>query len=132
VLVGAVGAVGGVLASSASSAILQPIFGWLIMWLLNLSTGIAQVAMGPAIPESVRFLHRVGRLGEAAHAMRRFGFTLTTVAEPDPAPVAPQPTSRDGSLALALTLAALAWRLVNFGFPLWLPSTLAERGHNVS
>lgn len=71
-------------------------------------------------------------MGEAAHAMRRFGFSLTTVVEPDPAPAVPQPSRRNGSLALALTLAALAWGLVNFGFLLWLPSMLAERGRDVS
>ncbi len=51
VLVGGLGAVGGYFAASGLSALLQPTFGWRIMWLLNLPTGLSLVLLGALIPE---------------------------------------------------------------------------------
>jgi MFS transporter, putative metabolite:H+ symporter len=39
VLVGGIGTIGGYFAASELSALLQPFFGWRIMWFLNLPTG---------------------------------------------------------------------------------------------
>ena len=50
VLVGGLGAVGGYLAASGLSALLQPIFGWRILWLLNLPTGLSLVLLGALHP----------------------------------------------------------------------------------
>ena len=50
VLVGGLGAVGGYFAASGFSALLQPIFGWRVLWLLNLPTGLALVLLGGLIP----------------------------------------------------------------------------------
>lgn len=136
VLVGGIGAVGGYFAASWCSAMLQPMFGWRIMWFLNLPTGLALIAMSPMLPESARFLQRVGRLDEARATLARFGVGLHTVAS-----AAVEPATRTVVKALkghhlfgltaALTLAALTWGLVNFGLLLWLPSALVSAGRSV-
>src|SRR3982750_684061 len=73
VLVGGLGAVGGYFAASGLSAVLQPIFGWRILWLANLPTGLTLVLLGAFIPESAKFLLARGRAQEAEVVMRRFG-----------------------------------------------------------
>src|SRR3954451_17883243 len=73
VLVGGLGAVGGYFAASGLSALLQPTFGWRILWLLNLPTGLSLVLLGAFIPESAKFLLARGRAQEAEQVMKRFG-----------------------------------------------------------
>ena len=73
VLVGGLGAVGGYVAASGFSALLQPFFGWRVLWLLNLPTGLALVLLGAFIPESAKFLLARGRREEARAVMERFG-----------------------------------------------------------
>ena len=51
VLVGGLGATVGYFAASGFSALLQPIFSWRILWLLNLPTGLSLVVLGALIPE---------------------------------------------------------------------------------
>src|SRR5438045_715802 len=79
VLVGGIGALGGFFAASSLSALLQPVFGWRIMWFLNLPTGLILVALSPLLPESARFLQQTGRTGLARAVLARFGVTLTAV-----------------------------------------------------
>lgn len=134
VLVGGLGAVGGYFAASALSALLQPIFGWRILWLANLPTGLALVILGAFIPESAKFLLARGRVQEAEAVMRRFGAKAqrTTVAV-----VAVKQGSHGLSgFALygkmtALSLCALSWGLINFGLLLWLPADLVAKGYSV-
>jgi len=137
VLVGGIGAVGGYLASSVLSALLQPFFGWRIMWFLNLPTGLILIALSPLIPESARFLQQMGRAAEARKVLARFGGTVAAV--PDDlreqealghTPLPPVDRAYLGT-TIALTLAALAWGFVNFGVLLWLPSTLVGEGRSV-
>jgi putative MFS transporter len=138
VLVGGIGAVGGYLASSVLSAVLQPFFGWRIMWFLNLPTGIILIALSPLIPESARFLQHMGRGAEARRVLARFGAVVTSEAstpdsEAEHADHTPLPPAVPGYVGttLALTLAALAWGFVNFGVLLWLPSSLVAEGRSV-
>ena len=138
VLVGGIGAIGGFFAASFLSALLQPIFGWRIMWLLNLPTGLLLVVLSPLLPESARFLQETGR-GELARAtLARFGIALApAAARADGVPHeshAPVPPLAHGFLGIttALTLAALAWGLVNFGLLLWLPGELVAQGRSVA
>src|SRR5437868_11346376 len=77
VLVGGLGAVGGCFAASGFSALLQPVFGWRIMWFLNLPTGLILVGMSPLLPESARFLQQMGRSEEARATLARFGGVLS-------------------------------------------------------
>ena len=136
VLVGGLGAVGGYFAASGFSALLQPTFGWRVLWLLNLPTGLSLVVLGALIPESARFLLARGRLEEAKAVMERFG----SKAHKARAAKAAAP-SGDSSMALtgraffgkliALSLAAICFGLINFGLLLWLPADLVAKGYSV-
>jgi putative MFS transporter len=140
VLVGGIGAVGGFFAASSLSALLQPAFGWRIMWFLNLPTGLILVALSPFLPESARFLQQMGRSAEARATLARFGAVLRSRCDDssNEPPVgnsrAPLPPVGHGFLGItgALTLTALAWGLVNFGLLLWLPAALVAAGRSVA
>jgi putative MFS transporter len=138
VLVGGIGAVGGFFAASSLSALLQPMFGWRIMWFLNLPTGLLLVALSPLLPESAHFLQQMGRGQEARAMYARFGVILnkpvamlTDGIERARSPLPPVDRQFIGVTA-ALTLAALAWGLVNFGLLVWLPSALVAEGRSVA
>ncbi len=138
VLVGGVGALGGFFAASYLSALLQPAFGWRIMWLLNLPTGLLLVVLSPLLPESARFLQETGRTELARATLARFGVVLapgaahrSTAPHESHTPVPPLTHGFVG-ITCALTLAALAWGLVNFGLLLWLPSALVAEGRSVA
>ena len=134
VLVGGLGATGGYLAASGLSALLQPIFGWRILWLANLPTGLALVGLGAFIPESARFLMARERIAEADKVMRRFGAT----ARVGPPALVPGPLAQSdddkrtsGFQLAGLSIAALTWGMVNFGLLLWLPGDLAAKGFSI-
>ena len=137
VLVGGIGAVGGYLASSVFSALLQPFFGWRIMWFLNLPTGVILIVLSPLIPESARFLQQMGRGAEALAALARFGAVARPEraeeleAEAAPPDHTPLPPPLYLGTTSALTLAALAWGFVNFGVLLWLPGALIAEGRSM-
>jgi putative MFS transporter len=134
VLVGGLGAVGGYFAASGMSAVLQPIFGWRILWLANLPTGLTLVVLGAFIPESAKFLLARGRIDEAEAVMRRFGAkaqrgsAAVTTGKRASHPLTG--TKLYGKLA-ALSLCALSWGLINFGLLLWLPADLVAKGYSV-
>jgi putative MFS transporter len=133
VLVGGIGSVGGYFAASALSQLLQPEFSWRIMWFLNLPTGLVLIALSPLLPESARFLQQMGRGAEARAMLARFGAVSLGPApavEEDHSHLPPM-DKRFLGLTSALTLAGIAWGLVNFGILLWLPSTLVEEGRSV-
>ena len=140
VLIGGLGTVGGYFVASESSALLQPFFGWRIMWLLGLPTGLMLVALSPFMPESARFLLQMGRVDEARETFARFGTVITTGTHTAPAdraaarpPSAREPQGRAmAGTGVALTLAALAWGLVNYGVLLWLPAALVAEGRSVA
>src|SRR3979490_3297789 len=82
VLVGGIGTIGGYFAASELSALLQPIFGWRIMWFLNLPTGLVLIALSPLIPESARFLLHMGRLDEARATLPPFAPGMSVAPAP--------------------------------------------------
>lgn len=134
VLVGGLGAVGGYFAASGASALLQPLFGWRALWLMNLPTGLLLIALGGFIPESAKFLLARGRRSEAEAVLRRFGAVARPAPAPGPLAGVPVPALTGARLAgklTALSVAALAWGLVNFGLLLWVPAELVERGYSV-
>ncbi len=137
VLVGGVGAVGGYFVASMLSAVLQPVFGWRIMWFLNLPTGLALILLSPLLPESARFLQQMGRGDEAKAVLAKFGAVVrTTPAEREERAHEshshlPPVDKKYLGVTVALTLAALAWGFVNFGLLLWLPGALADEGRSV-
>jgi putative MFS transporter len=136
VLVGGLGAVGGYFAASGFSALLQPTFGWRILWLLNLPTGLSLVFLGGLIPESAKFLLARGRRDEARRVMERFGSKARKTKPAERSALQGGPsvalTGRAffGKL-LALSLAAICYGLINFGLLLWLPADLVAKGYSV-
>jgi len=136
VLVGGLGAVGGYFAASTFSAILQPFFGWRILWILNLPTGLSLVLLGAFIPESAKFLLARGRREEARHVMERFGSKARQTRVAEQAALGGGPSVALTGHAFfgklfALSLAAICFSLVNFGLLLWLPADLIARGYSV-
>jgi putative MFS transporter len=135
VLVGGLGGVGGYFAASGASALLQPTFSWRILFLLNLPTGLLLVVFGAFIPESAKFLLARGRREEAAAVMRKFGAVVRTVVPPahsgERSHRALQGMHLLGKL-VALSIAAIAWGLINFGLLLWLPGDLQEKGYSIA
>ena len=136
VLVGGLGAVGGYFAASGFSALLQPTFGWRILWLLNLPSGLLLVLLGGLIPESAKFLLARGRETEARAVMARFGATAKRLAPLPPLPAGTISHALTGAKLVgklaALSIAAIAWGLVNFGLLLWLPADLVAKGYSVA
>jgi len=136
VLIGGIGTVGGYFATSALSAVLQPYFGWRIMWLINMPIALILIAVSPVLQESARFLQSMGRIDEARATLARFGISLQQRGASEPAPAftpAPSPLSVRELLGVtaALTLAAIAWGFVNFGVMLWLPGSLVAEGRSM-
>jgi putative MFS transporter len=137
VLLGGIGTIGGYFATSELSALLQPHFGWRIMWLIGFPTGLILIVLSPLLPESARFLLEMGRIEEASRTLARYGASIVVDGGPAAAPMTAistelsrKPRPRVG-LGVALTLAALAWGFINFGVLLWLPSALISEGHSV-
>jgi putative MFS transporter len=136
VLVGGLGAVGGYVAASGFSALLQPFFGWRILWILNLPTGLSLVLLGALIPESAKFLLSRGRREEAQRVMERFGSKARQAR-----PAEQIALERGPAVALtgraffgklfAMSLAAICFSLINFGLLLWLPADLIAKGYSV-
>jgi putative MFS transporter len=133
VLVGGLGSVGGYLLASGLSSVLQPTYGWRIMWFLNLPTGLLLVALSGLIPESVKFLQMWGRDAEARQVMQRFSRGTRFGAASARAQTSPvRPASSRRIAAVALSLTGLAWGLVNFGVLLWLPNDLVSQGYSMA
>jgi putative MFS transporter len=136
VLVGGLGAVGGYFAASGLSALLQPEFGWRVLWLLNLPSGLMLVLLGGLIPESAKFLLARGRETEARAVMARFGATAKRLAAMPPLPAGTVSHALTGAKLVgklaALSIAAIAWGLINFGLLLWLPADLVAKGYSVA
>jgi putative MFS transporter len=133
VLLGGIGTIGGYFATSEVSALLQPHFGWRIMWLVGFPTGLILIALSPLLPESARFLLEMGRVEEARETLARYGAVIRVDQHAAVIPERPAaPASGPGlGLTVALTLAALAWGFVNFGVLLWLPASLIAEGRSV-
>ena len=135
VLVGGLGAVGGYFAASGFSALLQPIFGWRILWLLNLPTGLSLVLLGASFP------NRPSSCSPAAARKRRGGSWSASARRRADARCRGRRARRGASVALtgraffgkllALSLAAICFSLINFGLLLWLPADLVAKGYSV-
>ncbi len=142
VLHGGMGTVGGTLAAAACAALLEPIYSWRALWLMNLPTGIVMLILNRWIPESPRFLLERGRVDEARAVLARYGVVLVP-EKPRPGLVSSDETqTRSGFYSeivalfqqphLAQTMLVivygLAWGVVNWGFIAFLPTFLRSRG----
>ena len=111
-------------------------FGWRVLWLLGLPTGVLLVLLNRWIPESPRFLIQHGRDDEARAVMRRYGAAIVDDATSELEVVERTVTNRwtqllgrqFGGLTTAILVFGLGVGLVTFGFQLWIPSNLRALG----
>jgi MFS transporter, putative metabolite:H+ symporter len=111
-------------------------YGWRILWLLGLPTGVLLVVLNRWIPESPRFLLQQDRDEEAHIVMRRFGAAIVPDDEPELARVDVgvksswrQLVARHFvGLSAVVGVFGLGIGLVTFGFQLWIPSNLRSLG----
>lgn len=131
VLVGGLGAAGGYLVASLSAAWIEPVFSWRALWFLNLPTGLLLIALSAFLPESPRFLLRVGQLQEARATLARFGSVLREAVD-RPVPAAVPAPRAVLPMTGALSVGGLASGLIQFGVLLWLPAHLVSQGHSLA
>jgi len=137
VLIGGLGSAGGYLAASGFSAWLQPLFGWRILWFLNLPTGLILVCLNAFIPESANFLLSLGRVDEAHATLRAFGCVARPWETPMPSTYPPESLALPTTLGFAartwaLSVTAVAWGLINFGLLLWMPQQFVAKGYSMT
>ncbi len=111
VLFGGFGSVGGYVAASSLALVLEPHFGWRVLWLAGLPTGLMLVALSRLIPESPLFRSAARAAPAAARNGTRAGVSAVSVW---------------------LNVCAFAWSTINFGFIFWLPTNFRELGFGVS
>jgi len=139
VLLGGVALTAGYLAAAGSAALLEPHFGWRIMWFLGLPTGVILILLNAYIPESPKFLLLRGQSEAAIAILRRFKARIP-VEQWGCAEGVQAPSTRTSVLfrapfagiSASINLAALAWGFVNFGLLLWLPADLRALGFDVA
>ena len=149
VALGGVGTSAGYLLASGAAAVLEPMFSWRVLWLLNLPTGLVILILNRWIPESPRFLSNAGLEDQARAVLRKFAGTAASDAAasdaieiddvrhpgapvldtpPPPASLRTLLHGRHAGISWGLLTAGVAWGLANFGFLLWLPVNLTELG----
>ncbi|MDH6128775.1 MFS transporter [Kitasatospora sp. GP82] len=117
---------------------LTPTYGWRILWLLGLPTGLLFIALNRWIPESPRFLLALGRREEAEQVMARYGATAGEIGEDEAA--LGSAVGRGSYLHLfrrplagptiALTVLGVGVGLMTYGFQLWVPTNLQHLGYS--
>jgi putative MFS transporter len=109
-------------------------FGWRMLWLVGLPTGLILLVLNRWIPESPRFLLQQGRDEEARAVMRRYGATI--VEKESELTVERELTRGFGQLlsgpflglSAAVVLLALSIGTTQYGFQQWMPSNLQRLG----
>jgi MFS transporter, putative metabolite:H+ symporter len=109
-------------------------FGWRILWLIGLPTGLVLILLNRWIPESPRFLLQQGRDEEAAIIMARYGAEIV----PAESELEIESTVKNNYRQLfsgpflgfgaAVLLLALSIGLTQYGFQQWMPSNLQKLG----
>ena len=117
------------------SGLLLPHYGWRMLWLLNLPTGLILLGLSRWIPESVRFLIAHGRGDEAKAVMEHYGAQMVVDTDSELAveegvrnkwrEILSPRLIRSSAVVCVLALGA---GLIAFGFQLWLPSNLQKLG----
>jgi putative MFS transporter len=143
VLHGGMGTTGGYLAAAGAAALLEPHFGWRVLWFLNLPTGLLMLWLNRWIPESPRFLLQCGRLEDARAVMARFGVQIAErsagARSPGTPPAGGPEIVRGAALGrvfakglraqtVTVLLYGLGWGIVNWGFITFLPTVLHDAG----
>jgi putative MFS transporter len=110
-------------------------FGWRILWLLGLPTGVLLILLNRWIPESPRFLLANGRDEEARAIMEHYGARVVEEEHSD-LEVEEHVRGRFAQLLtgpfLGLSVVVLSLGIgigvVQFGFQQWIPSNLQKLG----
>ncbi len=126
---------GAYIITSWLSAELTPTYGWRILWLLGLPTGLLLIVLNRWIPESPRFLIQQGRDAEARGVMARYGAAVVDAGDSE---LDVERDVRGGwaqlvarpfrGLSGVVAIIGLGVGLVTFGFQLWIPSNLQRLG----
>jgi putative MFS transporter len=110
-------------------------FGWRMLWLVGLPTGLLLLLLNRGIPESPRFLIQHGREEEARAVMERYGAVVVEDKESDLAVEKnlsakwSQLFSREFlALSSVIVLLALSIGATQYGFQQWMPSNLQKLG----
>jgi MFS transporter, putative metabolite:H+ symporter len=110
-------------------------FGWRILWLLGLPTGVLLIVLNRWIPESPRFLLGHGRDEEAREIMQRYGAVVVQEEHSD-LEVEKHIKGRFAQLlvgpffglSLVVVLLGIGVGMVQFGFQQWIPTNLQALG----
>jgi putative MFS transporter len=113
-------------------------FGWRMLWLVSLPTGLILMLLNRWIPESPRFLLQHGREDEARAIMARYGAEVVEVVEGEDSLTKVEKNVESkykqlfqgpfAGLALALLLLGAGIGMVQYGFQQWIPSNLKGLG----
>lgn len=112
-------------------------FGWRMLWLVGLPTGLILLVLNRWIPESPRFLLQHNREEEARAVMKRYGAAIIE-NEPEESSLSVE-KRLSGSfrqvfkgpflgLSAAIVLLALSVGMTQYGFQQWMPSNLQKLG----
>lgn len=109
-------------------------FGWRLLWLVGLPTGLVLILLNRWMPESPRFLLKHGRDQEASAVLQRYG---ATVVHTESELIIEQPLTSGSrqlftrpfiGLSAATILLALSIGMTQYGFQQWIPSNLQRLG----
>jgi putative MFS transporter len=135
VALGGIGNSAGYLVAAGAAALIEPLFGWRVLWLLGLPTGAIIILLSRLLPESPRFLAGAGLHDQARAVLARYAGDAVEADADTTHAAAPQDAGmqallRGGyaPLTIGMLVAGIGWGLANFGFLLWLPTNLRAMG----
>lgn len=121
------------LITSGLAAIMLPLFGWRILWFCHLPFALLMLVFNRWVPESPRFLIDHGRAEDAKNVMDSLGLMLVP-EDADTERATRELHSRNAvgvlfgtsyrSRTMVITVYALSWGMIYWGFMTFLPALL--------